>query len=201
MPSDAASLIRIRGVRRSYTMGDQVLHALDGIDLDIGTNEYVAITGPSGSGKSTLMNILGCLDKPTEGEYELNGSLVGDMSEGELARVRNREIGFIFQSFNLLPRASAQKNVMQPLVYRGVKLRERRELAARALEKVGLGNRLDSVPNQLSGGQRQRVAGRSSGTPRSCSPTNPRAIWTAGPPPRSWRCSTSCTPRARPSSW
>ncbi|MEM9304847.1 MAG: ABC transporter ATP-binding protein [Pseudomonadota bacterium] len=158
MTRDDDTLIRIRGVRRTYTMGDQVLHALDGVDVDVQRNEYMAITGPSGSGKSTLMNILGCLDKPSEGDYELNGSRVGDMSEQELAQVRNREIGFIFQSFNLLPRASAQKNVMQPLVYRGIKIKERRELAARALDRVGLGNRLDSLPNQLSGGQRQRVA-------------------------------------------
>jgi putative ABC transport system ATP-binding protein len=151
-------LIRVIDLVRAYTMGDQVLNALDRVDLEIGKNEYVAITGPSGSGKSTLMNILGCLDQPTGGSYELNGALVGDMSEVDLARVRNREIGFIFQSFNLLPRASALKNVMQPLVYRGLPLAERREKAHKSLVHVGLADRISYLPNQLSGGQRQRVA-------------------------------------------
>lgn len=154
----ATPVIRFRGVFRIYEMGDQVLHALDGVDMDIARNEYVAIVGASGSGKSTMMNIIGCLDRATRGDYLLNGTNVGDMSEAELARARNREIGFIFQSFNLLSRASALKNVMQPLVYRGVPGTERKQIAARALERVGLGDRLDSRPNQLSGGQRQRVA-------------------------------------------
>jgi len=139
-------------------MGDQVLNALDGVDVDIARNEYLAIVGASGSGKSTMMNIIGCLDRATRGEYLLNGTNVGDMSEAELARARNREIGFIFQSFNLLSRASALKNVMQPLVYRGIPLAERKRIAAQALERVGLGDRMNSLPNQLSGGQRQRVA-------------------------------------------
>jgi putative ABC transport system ATP-binding protein len=151
-------VIRFRGVYRIYEMGDQALNALDGVDLDIGRNEYVAIVGASGSGKSTMMNIIGCLDRASKGSYHLNGTDVGDMSETELARVRNREIGFVFQSFNLLSRASALKNVMQPLVYRGVGLGERRRIASEALVRVGLGERLDSRPNQLSGGQRQRVA-------------------------------------------
>jgi len=159
MPDAAGvAVIRFRGVARRYHMGDQVVNALDGVDLDIGRNEYVAIVGASGSGKSTLMNIIGCLDRPTEGEYWLSGQSVGEMSEVELARVRNREIGFVFQSFNLLPRASALKNVMQPLVYRGIPLKERHRLAAEALARVGLGERVDHLPNQLSGGQRQRVA-------------------------------------------
>ena len=152
------SVIALRNVRRDYRMGEQVLHALDGVDLDIGRNEYIAIIGASGSGKSTLMNIVGCLDRPSDGTYVLNGREVAHMNDSELAGVRNRDIGFIFQSFNLLPRASALQNVMQPLVYRKLPLAERRARATQALERVGLGARLDHLPNQLSGGQRQRVA-------------------------------------------
>ena len=155
-PSHA--VIELRDLYRIYEMGDQVLHALDGVDIDIHRNEYVAVIGASGSGKSTLMNIIGCLDRASRGEYRLEGTPVGDMSETELARIRNREIGFVFQSFNLLGRASALKNVMQPLVYRKLSRSERRARAVEALERVGLGDRLDSRPNQLSGGQRQRVA-------------------------------------------
>lgn len=155
---NAECVIRLRGVRREYRMGDQVVHALDGVDLDILRNEYVAIIGASGSGKSTMMNIIGCLDRPTAGSYELNGRMVAGMNDSELAEVRNRDIGFIFQSFNLLPRATALQNVMQPLVYRKLPVARRRELATEALERVGLGARLDHLPNQLSGGQRQRVA-------------------------------------------
>ena len=151
-------VIRFRDVYRIYEMGDQSLHALDGVDMDIARNEYLAIVGASGSGKSTMMNIIGCLDKASKGEYELEGESVSTMNESELARIRNREIGFVFQSFNLLSRASALKNVMQPLVYRGIRRGERKQIATEALEKVGLGDRLDSRPNQLSGGQRQRVA-------------------------------------------
>jgi len=139
-------------------MGDQVLNALDGVTLDIFRNEYVAIVGASGSGKSTMMNIIGCLDRTSKGEDLLNGTRVGEMSEAELAKARNREIGFVFQSFNLLSRASALKNVMQPLVYRGIPRTERKRLASEALTNVGLGDRLESRPNQMSGGQRQRVA-------------------------------------------
>jgi putative ABC transport system ATP-binding protein len=153
-----SSLIQFHGVSRCYTMGDQELRALDGVDLEIGENGYVAITGPSGSGKSTMMNIVGCLDRPSEGDYVLNGSQVRDLSENELARIRNQEIGFIFQSFNLLPRVSALKNVMQPLIYRRMPLSERRERAIQALEHVALADRMGHLPNQLSGGQRQRVA-------------------------------------------
>jgi len=157
--ADAAEpVIRLKDVYRTYEMGDQVLHALAGVSLDIMRNEYVAIVGASGSGKSTMMNIIGCLDRATAGDYLLNGTDVGDMSEAQLARARNREIGFIFQSFNLLSRASALKNVMQPLVYRGIPRAERKRLAAEALDRVGLGDRLESRPNQMSGGQRQRVA-------------------------------------------
>ena len=158
MAAPPANVIQLRGVYRTYEMGDQVLHALNDVDLDIARNEYVAIVGASGSGKSTLMTVIGCLDRATRGEYRLEGIPVGGMNEIELARIRNREIGFVFQSFNLLARASALKNVMQPLVYRGMPRAARRERAAEALQRVGLGDRLDSRPNQLSGGQRQRVA-------------------------------------------
>jgi putative ABC transport system ATP-binding protein len=151
-------VIRLQNVYRTYEMGDQTLNALDGVDLTISRNEYIAITGASGSGKTTIMNIIGCLDRVTSGDYWLNGTNVGDMSEADLAKARNREIGFVFQSFNLLTRASALKNVMQPLVYRQIPRAERKRIASEALEHVGLGDRLDSRPNQLSGGQRQRVA-------------------------------------------
>lgn len=153
-----APVIALRGIRREYRMGDQTIHALAGLDLDIGCNEYVAVIGASGSGKSTLMNVIGCLDRPSAGTYCLNDHDVAGMTETELARARNRDIGFIFQSFNLLPRANALHNVMQPLVYRRLPRTERRRLATRALERVGLASRMDHLPNQLSGGQRQRVA-------------------------------------------
>jgi len=151
-------VIQLQNVYRTYEMGDQSLNALDGVDLEISRNEYIAIIGASGSGKSTMMNIIGCLDPVTSGDYWLNGTNVGDMSEADLAKARNREIGFVFQSFNLLARASALKNVMQPLVYRQIPRAERKRIASEALENVGLGDRLDSRPNQMSGGQRQRVA-------------------------------------------
>ncbi len=139
-------------------MGDQTVKALDHIDLTIERNEYIAFIGSSGSGKSTMMNIVGCLDKPTEGEYLLNGKSVALRTQDELAEIRNKEIGFIFQSFNLLPRASALQNVMLPLVYKGIGLKERKELAMQSLRKVNLEDRTDHIPSQLSGGQRQRVA-------------------------------------------
>ena len=151
-------MIRLEGVSKQYRMGDQTVHALQGIDLHIRANEMVAFIGASGSGKSTMMNIVGCLDRPSSGEYWLNGRAVATMSGDELASVRNREIGFIFQSFHLLPRASALDNVAQPLIYRGVPLRERLARAEQALQRVGLGERMHHRPNELSGGQRQRVA-------------------------------------------
>ena len=151
-------VIVTRGIQRDYDMGGEVVHALRGVDLAIRRNEYVAIMGPSGSGKSTLMNLIGCLDTPTGGEYWLNGMLVSDMSDDELARVRNREIGFVFQTFNLLPRATALHNVELPLVYAGVPSQERKRRAAAALERVQLADRAHHRPNELSGGQRQRVA-------------------------------------------
>ena len=152
------AVIRVRELTRSYEMGTERILALRGVTLDIARNEYVAIMGPSGSGKSTMMNLLGCLDTPTSGEYWLNGEEVSRLSDDALARVRNREIGFVFQTFNLLPRATALHNVELPLVYAGVGGRERRERALRALDRVGLADRVHHRPNELSGGQRQRVA-------------------------------------------
>jgi putative ABC transport system ATP-binding protein len=151
-------IIRTQGLRRDYTLGSETVRALRGVDLVIGRNEYAAIMGPSGSGKSTLMSVLGCLDTPSAGEYWLNGTPVAGLSDVQLARIRNREIGFVFQTFNLLARASAQRNVELPLVYAGVPAAERRQRAVAALERVGLGDRLRHKPNELSGGQRQRVA-------------------------------------------
>lgn len=152
------SLIRIRGLTKFYRMGLETIRALDGVDLDIERNEYVAIMGASGSGKSTLMNILGCLDRPTSGYYELNGHAVSTMGAGELAQVRNRDIGFVFQTFELLPRWTALKNVEMPMLYAADGWRSRRSRAREALIKVGLEQRMTHKPNQLSGGQRQRVA-------------------------------------------
>lgn len=152
------ALIEIKGVTKYYEMGSQVVKALDGIDIDVGKNDYLAFIGSSGSGKSTMLNIVGCLDKPTTGQYHLNGKNVGGMDQNELSEIRNLEIGFIFQSFNLLPRASALGNVMQPLVYRNIGLKKRKEMAMESLRRVKLDDRVDHLPNQLSGGQRQRVA-------------------------------------------
>ena len=151
-------LIRARDLRKTYHVGDQVVHALDGLDLDIHSNEYVALMGPSGSGKSTLMNMLGCLDSPTSGTYILNGQDVSRLEDDALADIRNREIGFVFQTFNLLPRYAALENVALPMVYAGFSKAERISRAQEVLHQVGLGDRMDHRPNELSGGQRQRVA-------------------------------------------
>jgi putative ABC transport system ATP-binding protein len=155
-PADV--VIRVRGLTRDYQMGAEIIQALRGVDLDIKRNEYVAIMGPSGSGKSTMMNLIGCLDTPSAGEYWLSGTEVSQMSDDALARVRNRSIGFVFQTFNLLPRASSLHNVELPLIYAGIRSGDRKARARHALERVGLGDRMHHKPNELSGGQRQRVA-------------------------------------------
>jgi len=152
------SLIRLQKLSRRYKMGGEFVHALREVSLDIQRGDYVAIMGPSGSGKSTLMNLIGCLDTPTSGEYELNGNRVSEMNDNQLAEIRNREIGFIFQTFNLLPRSDALRNVELPLVYAGISSHERRQIAMEALASVGLADRVHHKPNELSGGQRQRVA-------------------------------------------
>ena len=151
-------IIRVERLTKEYQIGSETVRALQGIDLVIERNEYIAVMGPSGSGKSTFMNVIGCLDVPSTGRYWLNGQAVESLGEAELARIRNRELGFVFQSFNLLPRATALENVQLPLLYSGVRRAERRERAATMLQKVGLGERMDHRPNELSGGQRQRVA-------------------------------------------
>lgn len=154
----AKKVIEIEELTRHYKMGQTLVKALDGVTFDVAENEYIAIMGPSGSGKSTLMNMIGCLDTPTSGEYILNGNHVSELDDSELAQVRNREIGFVFQTFNLLPRTDCLSNVELPLIYSGMKSSKRREKATETLSKVGLGDRLDHKPNELSGGQRQRVA-------------------------------------------
>lgn len=152
------ALLQARSLRKTYHVGDQVVHALDGLDLDIHANEYVALMGPSGSGKSTLMNMLGCLDSPTSGSYVLNGQDVSRLEDDALADIRNREIGFVFQTFNLLPRYTAQENVALPMIYAGIGKADRMKRAEEVLAQVGLADRMDHRPNELSGGQRQRVA-------------------------------------------
>ena len=151
-------VIKIRGIIRNFPLGNELVKVLKGIDLEIERGEYVALMGPSGSGKSTLMNLLGCLDTPTDGTYELNGKDVSNMSQDELAEIRNKEIGFVFQTFNLLPRTTALDNVALPMVYAGATKEERKNRAEKVLTNVGLADRMDHKPSQLSGGQRQRVA-------------------------------------------
>jgi putative ABC transport system ATP-binding protein len=154
----AQPVIQLRNVQKKYEIGEHEVQALRGVDLDIARNDYVAIMGPSGSGKSTLMNLVGCLDTPSEGEYWLDGEKVSDLDDDRLATIRNKRIGFVFQTFNLLPRATALHNVELPLIYAGIKRKARRERAEAVLNLVGLGNRMDHRPSELSGGQRQRVA-------------------------------------------
>lgn len=156
--SERDAVIQIENLTRVYQMGETEVRALAGVSLEVKRNEYIAIMGPSGSGKSTLMNMIGCLDTPSSGEYILNGNRVSQMNDSDLAEVRNREIGFVFQTFNLLPRTSCLANVELPLIYAGVKASDRKERALEVLDKVGLGDRVDHKPNELSGGQRQRVA-------------------------------------------
>ena len=151
-------IIELSNIKKEYKIGTEEIHALSGVSLNIYKNEYVALMGPSGSGKSTLMNMLGCLDSPTSGEYILNNLAVAKMTDNELAEVRNKQIGFVFQTFNLLPRSSTLENVMLPLIYAGIEKSKRIEMAKNVLEQVGLGNRMTHKPNELSGGQRQRVA-------------------------------------------
>jgi putative ABC transport system ATP-binding protein len=158
MPASREISLSLKEVVKTYVMGTDVVHALNGVSLDLARNEYVAIMGPSGSGKSTLMNVIGCLDVPTSGTYHLEGQMVARMSESQLAELRNRRIGFVFQTFNLIARATILQNVELPLVYGGVGRSERRSRAVSALEKVGLADRMKHKPNELSGGQRQRVA-------------------------------------------
>ena len=152
------SVIEIQDITKRYVMGEEIVHALRGVSLRIHRNEYIAIMGPSGSGKSTLMNMLGCLDTPTSGRYEFNGKNVAEMDDNELAAIRNREIGFVFQTFNLLPRSTSLRNVELPLIYAGINPEKREEMAVHALQEVGLADRMNHKPNELSGGQRQRVA-------------------------------------------
>jgi len=154
----AKKVIEITDLTRHYKMGETIVRALNGVTLNVEENEYIAIMGPSGSGKSTLMNMIGCLDTPTSGEYILNGNRVSELDDAELAKVRNREIGFVFQTFNLLPRTDCLSNVELPLIYSGIKSSERKKRATETLTRVGLGDRVDHKPNELSGGQRQRVA-------------------------------------------
>jgi putative ABC transport system ATP-binding protein len=156
--SNSSVLIRTEDLWKTYVMGDEEVHALRGVSVNVDRGEYLAIMGPSGSGKSTLMNLIGCLDTPTRGTYDLNGRQVASMNDDELAYVRNKEIGFVFQTFNLLPRATALHNVELPLIYNGTSAEQRIDMAKRALEMVDLGDRMTHRPNQLSGGQRQRVA-------------------------------------------
>ena len=202
VPRDA--VIVTRNLQRDYDMGGEVVHALRGVDITIRKNEFVAIMGPSGSGKSTLMNLIGCLDSPTSGEYWLNGHRVSELGDDALARIRNKEIGFVFQTFNLLPRATALHNVELPLVYAGMGSRERREPGGRGAAP-GRARRTGSSTSPTScraaSGSGSRSPARWSTSPASSSPTSPPATWTAPRARRSWGCSRVSTTTARPSSW
>jgi putative ABC transport system ATP-binding protein len=191
---DSGVVIKTEGLAKVYEMGAEQVHALSGVDLEIRKGEYVAIMGPSGSGKSTLMNLIGCLDSPSTGKYWLAGRLVSELDDDELAYIRNKEIGFVFQTFNLLPRATALHNVELPLIYNGTPAEERLEKAKMALERVDLTARMSHKPNELSGGQRQRVA-----IARAL--VNSPSIVLADEPTKSWPCLRISTNRETPSSW
>jgi putative ABC transport system ATP-binding protein len=196
-------VIRTYDLWKTYIMGDQEIHAVSGVDVEIKRGEYVAIMGPSGSGKSTLMNLIGCLDTPTKGDYFINGNLVSSMNDDELARIRNREIGFVFQTFNLLARATALHNVELPLIYSGMPSDERQERARGSLRSVDLERRMYHKPNELSGGQRQRVAIARAlvNNPSILLAESPRGTWTRRRAWRSWGCSSGCTSRGTRSCW
>ncbi len=200
----SGDVIVVEDLWRTYDMGsEQQVHALRGVILRIKHNEYVAIMGPSGSGKSTLMNLIGCLDTPSKGKYWLNGQLVSELDDDQLARIRNKEIGFVFQTFNLLARATSLHNVELPLIYNGTPAAARIERAKESLTNVGLEDRMNHKPNELSGGQRQRVAIARAlvNAPPSSWPTSPPATWTPRPALKSWPCSIPSTPGATPSCW
>lgn len=195
-----APLVELQQICKHYTSGQNVVKALDGVDLTIRHGEFLAILGPSGSGKSTLMNVLGCLDKPTAGRYQLDGHPVDSLSTQQLAAIRNQKIGFVFQSFNLLEYASALDNVALPLVYAGVKAKDRRRRATELLTRVGLADRLDHKPNQLSGGQKQRVAIARAliNQHKFCWQMSQLVRWIQNPVPKLKRCSMNCTAKVAP---
>ena len=198
-------LIELQNIHKTYRLGEVEVPVLKGVSLSVSPGEFVALKGASGSGKTTLLNILGCLDRPTSGYYRLEGREVTALSMDERAWLRNQKLGFVFQTFNLLPRTSALENVMLPLSYNGIHLTEAqaRHLAKEMLARVGLGERLEHEPTQLSGGEQQRVAiARALIINLLCSwQMNPRAIWTPKPAPKSWSCSSALTRKASPSSW
>ena len=188
-------MIHVENLTKTFPMGDSEVYALNGTTFTIDKGEMIAIMGPSGSGKSTLMSIIGCLDVPTDGKYSLDGEAIENMDDTELAEIRSRKIGFVFQQFNLLSRTSALENVMLPLTYAGVRGAERHERAMKVLERVGLADRTHHAPSELSGGQQRawRLPVHLSMSQPSCLPMNPPAHWTARPASRSWICSNGCT--------